>query len=340
MKTITTALLSLFLAFGLLLATTAPALAQSVTPRTISPEDLREMAAAEEASESATDSAIASTSANLASPSAEIVEKIQQKTDEDITETSGRQKSVLAAYLDQHPIGELNWNNFIQKAIRRAIAAGLPANIIVLLLIFPIIASIVAVARHVIGMKGFGIYIPAVLSVAFASTGIVTGIIAFVAVLASAVVTRSLMRRLKLPVLPRTAMLLLGVSVAILALLVLASLYNVNFVLNISIFPLLIIILIAENFMETQMFNSQKEALSITFETLIIAVLCSLLITSEMVQKFVILRPEIVLLAVAVINLAIARYTGLRLLEYLRFRDLLERKESFKPSNGDAQEEE
>lgn len=281
-------------------------------------------------------------SAKLASPSAEVVERLQQKTDQDITETSGQKKSVLAAYLDEHPTGKLSWHNFLQKAIRKAIASGMPANIIVILLIFPIIASLVAFSRHVIGLKGFGIYIPAVLSVAFVSTGILPGIVVFLAVLLTALFTRPLLKKFKLPILPRTAMLLMSVSVAILALMLIGSIYNIDLVIDISIFPLLIIILLTENFMETQLFNSQKEALQITFETLLIAVLCSLIIGSEPIQKFVILRPEMTLIGVALINLAIGKYTGLRFLEYLRFKDLLDPKNKFKDNSleNNSQEEE
>lgn len=284
-------------------------------------------------------------SAKLSSPSAEVVEKLQQKTDQDITETSGQKKSVLAAYLDEHPAGKLSWHNVIQKAIRKAIANGMPANIIVILLIFPIVASLVAFSRHIIGLKGFGIYIPAVLSVAFVSTGIITGVTVFSAVLFTALMTRPLLKKFRLPMLPRTAMLLMSVSIAILALMLAGSVYNINLILNISIFPLLIIILLTENFMETQLFSSQKEALQITFETLLIAVLCSLIIGSEPLQKFVILRPEMTLLGVAIINLAIGKYTGLRFLEYLRFRDLFNRESKFSKfrdgsSEKDSQEEE
>jgi hypothetical protein len=285
-----------------------------------------------------------SDSAKLSSPSAEVVEKLQQKTDQDITETSGQKKSVLAAYLDEHPIGALSWKNFLQKAIRKAIANGMPANLIVILLIFPIIASLVAFSRHVIGLKGFGIYIPAVLSVAFVSTGILTGTVVFAAVLLTALIARPILKKLKLPMLPRTAMLLLCVSIAILALMLIGSIYNINLIFNISIFPLLIIILLTENFMESQLLSSQKEALEITFETLLMAVVCSLILGSESIQKFVILRPELTLFSVAIINLAIGKYTGLRILEYLRFKDLFNQDAKFSKfkdtSSDNSQEEE
>lgn len=296
--------------------------AQPVNPVRFEGDDLESLEAIEES----TAEAEATDSTSLASPSAEIVEKIQQKADEDITETTGRQKSVLAAYLDEHPIGPLNPTNFLQKAIRQAIAQGLPASLVVIILIFPVIASLVALARHVIGFKGFGIYIPAVLSVAFVSTGLVTGIILFIAVLLSAMLARYIVKFLKMPLLPKTAMLLLIVSIAMLFLLTIGSFFKIDLVLNVSIFPLLIIILLTENFMTSQMFASRGEALNVTFETLVLAIVGTLLIDNEAIQRFVILKPELTILLVTVINFAIARYTGLRVLEYFRFKELLRNK--------------
>lgn len=275
---------------------------------------------------SATASATSTESAKLASPSAEIVEKIQEKKDQDITETTGKQKSKLAAYLDDHPIGPLSWNNFIQHAIRQAIENGLAANIVVLMILFPVLATIIAASRHVVGLKGFGIYTPAVLSVAFVSTGIVTGVTIFIAVLLSAILSRKLVKKFKLPYLPRTAMLLLGVSFISLMMLIGASMVSITEIfslISINIFPLLIIILLTENFMESQLFSSQKEALRLTLETLLIAVICALVINLEAVQQFVLLQPELTFLTMACVNFLLGKYTGLRLLEYLRFKSVL-----------------
>lgn len=268
----------------------------------------------------------ASTESKLASPSAEVVQKIQEKKDEDITETGGKQKSKLVTYIEEHPPGPLSWNNFLLHALIKAIEKGLPANIVVLLLLFPLIASLIAVSRHILGLQGFGIYIPAVLSVAFVSTGIFNGVIIFLAVLIFATLTRFLIKKLKLPYLPRTAMLLWGVSILVLGLLVLSSQFNILDLLSINIFPILIIMLLTENFMESQLFNSQKEALKLTFETLLIAVSCAVLISQDAVQMFVILRPELTLIGTAVLNYMIGKYTGLRLLEYLRFSQIINNK--------------
>jgi hypothetical protein len=192
----------------------------------------------------------ASPSADISSSaSANVQQQIQNKKDQDLTETAGKQKSKLAAYLDQHPIGSLAWNNPLQHAIRNSIDRGLPANIIVLLLLFPLVASVIAASRHVVGMTGFGIYIPAVLAVAFVSTGILTGVITFIAVLGAAIFTQ-VVRRIRMPYLPRTAMLLWGVSVFILFGLMAGSYFNMQSLISISIFPSNHDAFV-ENFMET-----------------------------------------------------------------------------------------
>ncbi|MBP7774631.1 hypothetical protein KA078_02465 [Candidatus Woesebacteria bacterium] len=259
-----------------------------------------------------------------ASASALVEEKIQEKRDRDITETTGKQKSKLAAFLDEHPLEALSWHNVLQHGIRRAIDTGLPANIVVLIILFPAITAIISASRHLIGLQGFGIYIPAVLSVAFVSTGISTGVLLFAVVLLATVLLRPITQRLKLQYLPRTALLISGVSLVILIMLIVATITGFNAIVGINIFPLLIMILLMENFMETQISSSKSQAVQLTLETLFIAVICSLLIGWEGLQQTVLLNPEITIITVALGNILVGKYQGLRLLEYLRFRTIIE----------------
>ena len=271
----------------------------------------------------ASQSAIASDSA-IATPSAAVEQVIQQKNDKDITASTSIQKDKLVEILDQNPIQPLSWYNFLQHAIRRAIGNGVPANIIVLILLFPVITSIIAFSRHVIGLKGFGVYTPAVLAVAFVSTGVINGILLFAIILLAAMLMRKLLGRLNLQYLPRTAMLLWGVSIITLGVLMAASYTQLSNLFIINIFPLLIIMLLTENFMESQLASSQSEALQLTLETLLTAVVCSLIISADIVQKYVILQPELTLFIVAMMNIIVGRYAGLRLLEWIRFRSVID----------------
>ncbi len=273
----------------------------------------------------ATDEAEATGEAETASPSADVEQKIQEQTDNDITERTGPQRSRLTTYLTENPPAELSWHNFLQHAIYSAVTNGLSANIVVLLILFPVITSVIAAFRHLIGLRGFGVYAPAVLSVALASTGITTGLIVFFIVLMTALIFRSLTRKLRLQYLPRTAMLLWGVSLVVLLLMIFSAMYEMTFFMAISIFPLLIIMLLTENFIETQLMSSQSQAVRLTIETVLIAIVGSLIIGSETLQRTVILNPEATILGVAVINILVGKYAGLRFLEYFRFESILER---------------
>ena len=205
-----------------------------------------------------------------------------------------------------------------------AVRNGLSANLIVLLLLFPLIAALIAFSRHVVGLEGYGVYTPAVLSVAFVSTGIPTGITIFVAVLAAALLSRFLIKRLRLQYLPRTALMLWGVALAVMLFISLSSALGLDTLHSLNIFPLLIIILLSENFMETQLMSTRSKALRLTFETLVLAALCSLIISFEPIQRLVILNPELTVACVALITIAIGRYTGLRLLERIRFKPIID----------------
>lgn len=272
----------------------------------------------------ATDAASASEAARLASESAAVAEKIQEKKDSDLTETGGKQKDKLAAFLDDNPPEPLAWNNFIQHAIRYAVNEGVPVNTLVLVLLFPMVASLIAASRHMIGLRGFGVYSPAVLSVALVSTGITEGILIFLAIVGTAVLAKRIIWRLKLSYLPRTAMLLWMISLGILGILFIAPSINVVTLMTVNIFPILILVLLAENFLDAQARTKQAEAIALTVETIGLAALSALLLKWEIVQKVALLEPELLIVSTALLNIIIGKFTGLRISERFRFRSIIE----------------
>jgi hypothetical protein len=299
----------------------APLQAQSQPSPTINEIILQNEQAA---TQSATDSADATLSGQLASPSAEVDQRIQERKERDITEPNPVQKGRLAAFLDQNPPGPLSWNNFIQHAIRYAVTEGVQPNVIVLVLLFPLIASLIAASRHMIGLRGFGIYIPAVLSVALVSTGIAEGLIIFLAIVLTALITKRLLRKTKLSYLPRTALLLWTISLGILATLILAPVLNLVTLMSVNIFPILILVLLAENFLDAQARMKQSEAIALTVETISLAFICGLILQADGMQKFALVEPEMLILGTALLNIIIGKFIGLRLTEWLRFRSIIE----------------
>ncbi len=118
-------------------------------------------------------------------------------------------------------------------------------------------------------------------------------------------------------------MLMWAVSAVLFIFLLAAGSLGISAFYTLNIFAILIVMLLTENFMETQLIKSQSEAIRLTVETLILATACSLIVASPSIQQAVIVNPELTLILVAVFNIIIGRYNGLRLLEYLRFRTLL-----------------
>jgi len=226
--------------------------------------------------------------------------------------------------LESQKLGEV-WANPVKYAIRNAIEVGVPTNTIVLLLLLPIVAFIIAASRHLIGLRGFGIFLPAALSVVFVATGPVVGIGLFLGIVLLSVATRFSLNKLQLRLqyLPRMAFILWVVAVGVLGILFAAPVIRRPEITSVSIFPVLILVLLAEDFTRVQIGKSIKIALNLTVETLILALISYFFLTLKPLQNYALLNPEITLIAVAIADVFLGRFIGLRLLEYFRFRKLI-----------------
>lgn len=243
----------------------------------------------------------------------------------DITQKSEESLGPLEKLLNSQQLGSLSVTNIFKYAIRNAVGAGVPANTIVLLLLLPLIAAIIAAARHLIGLRGFGIFLPAALSVVFLAIGPVVGIGLFLIIIAASWIIRIVLRRLKvrLQYLPRMAMLLWFVVLAVLAILFSAPFLEVSGLTNVSIFPVLVLVLLSEDFTKVQMGKNAQTAINLTTETLILALVSFIFLTFQPLQEFALLNPEILLISIFVFDYLIGKYVGLRFMEYWRFRKLL-----------------
>jgi len=252
----------------------------------------------------------ASTSASLGGSAGTL--SIEAVTKQDITERTSAVKGRLEGYLEEKKIGKLNWNNWLQQAIRQAVSKGVSANTIVLVLLFPLVAGLIAAARHLIGLTGFGIFVPAMLSVAFVATGIKVGIIMFAVVFLGASLARKVTERLKLQYLPRMALMMWLVSAAVLAVLLGAVNINLGSLSAVSIFPILILMLLTENFIEVQTGKSRHEATLVMVQTIVMAIIGAVILKTNWVQKLVLLNPEISLLLIALFDTYVGRAYGRR----------------------------
>ncbi len=239
--------------------------------------------------------------------------------------SNSQAESGLETILKNQSLGPVLPSNPVKYAIRSAVAAGVPANTIVLLLLLPLIATFIAAARHIVGIRGFGIFLPAALAVVFVATGPLVGIGLFLIIVFISTITRLILRKIKakLQYLPRMALLLWLVSLGVLGVLFAAPLIPYQEITNVSIFAVLILALLAEDFTRVQLGKSVRTAVSLTSETLLLSLISYILLTLSPIKEFALLNPEVFLLIILASDLLLGRYVGLRFLEIWKFRKLI-----------------
>ncbi len=212
--------------------------------------------------------------------------------------------------------------------IELATGVGVPLETVSLLLMLPIVATLVAFFRQVVGIKAFGIYTPSIVTfafVAFDPKGLKYGIAIFFAVIFVGMMSRYILRPFRLLYLPRVAITLSLISFSMFAILIFGGYFQRTGLAAVSIFPLLIMITLAEKFVSVQIEKGNRVALLLAGETLLISLVGYILITSSFLTASLLSHPWLVLLAIP-INVMLGKWTGLRLIEYVRFYKILSKR--------------
>lgn len=222
------------------------------------------------------------------------------------------------------------WNglNSFRWMIKLAIDRGVSTNTIVLLLLLPLIATLVSFLHYVVGLSGYGIFMPTMIAVAFLATGFFGGLLLFALILVISLVGNFILKKLKIHFWPARAINLMFISVAVFGLMLLTSFVDLIDISSISIFPILFMILLAEEFVRTQLVKSKSEAKNLMIGTIVLAVSGAVLMNFGSVQDFVLKYPELVILIVLISNLLIGNYSGIRLTEIKRFKGAIREKRS------------
>ncbi|MEI8104010.1 MAG: 7TM domain-containing protein [Candidatus Moraniibacteriota bacterium] len=201
---------------------------------------------------------------------------------------------------------------------------GIPQSTVILLLMLPIIATVVAFFRQIIGIKAFGIYTPSIITFAFLAfepKGWKYGTLIFITMILIGMLSRYTLRYLRVLYLPRVAITLTFVSFAMLGVLALGGYFQRTGLATVDIFPLLIMITLVEKFVATQIEKGDKIAIILAIETLFISLVGYFIARSFFLNNLILVSPWIVLLTLP-INVLLGKWSGLRLTELVRFRHI------------------
>jgi hypothetical protein len=233
--------------------------------------------------------------------------------------------------LNQSVYEDLNpWRRWVVSAWARAVRAQVPLQALTLILVLPVIAAIIVIARTVVGIETFGTFSPVIVSLAFLTTGLRWGAAIFAVIVGVGALVRALLQHVRLQLVARLAILIAVVAGIMAALTVVGASFGIGALMNISIFPMVIMSNVIENFSTSQAEFGTREAVRLTINTLGLAAVCYLAIDTTGLQSMLLAFPELLIGAIA-IDIGLGRWRGLRLLEYLRFFDLTRRSDRWAP---------
>lgn len=234
--------------------------------------------------------------------------------------TSGISHNLISFYSGRG-IKELGVTNFMSYTVNYLTNKGVSTENIILMLMLPIIAMIIAFARQFLGIKTFGIYTPTIITLSFLATGLKYGLTIFLAILVVATVARLILRKFRLSYLPRMAIVLTIMAFVILIMFVLAAVTNRVGFISLSVLPILVLIILVEKFVAIQIERGPRTAIMLSLETILVSVVCYFIASWDTAITFVLAYPEVILLTF-VVNILLGKWAGLRISEYIRFRKI------------------
>ncbi len=194
-------------------------------------------------------------------------------------------------------------------------------NVYKILLMIPLGALVVVLMRTIVGIPCFGTFMPILISLAFRETELFYGILLFCIITGTGLAFRFLLERLNLILVPRLSAVLVMVVMLMLGISFLSHELDIDRGISIALFPIVILTMVIERMSISWEENGPFEAIKEGFGSMVIATIGYFVMTNDQLQYLMFSFPELLLFVLALCILA-GRYTGYRLSEVIRFKDL------------------
>jgi hypothetical protein len=191
-----------------------------------------------------------------------------------------------------------------------------------LLMVLPLGAFLVVLARSFVGLKAFGLFTPMLIALAFLQIGPFMGpVVLCSSVLVGMVVTPSLLK------LRMTRVGFLGVLISLIVLVLVALQLFLDTKLQVDAFPVIVCALCVERWWKQWQKDGPKPAARMAFNTFILAVVIQFVMVSHFALALIEWSPLVMPGFTAIAIGILGRYRGLRLSEIHRFAPIwLERR--------------
>ncbi|MFA6132916.1 MAG: 7TM domain-containing protein [Phycisphaerae bacterium] len=189
------------------------------------------------------------------------------------------------------------------------------------LLILPLGALVTSIIRNVVGVQTYGTLTPSLLAISFLQADWLSGGLVFGLVMGLGLGGRALLGRLKLLMGPRLGLVLTFVVLGLAGALNLAGRRGYHTDPAALILPLVVLTMIVERFYISIEENGLGLSLRLLAGTLGVGALCLALLRWRWLGQLAVSYPEAQLFVAAAL-VCVGRYSGYRLTELWRFREL------------------
>lgn len=197
-------------------------------------------------------------------------------------------------------------------------------NLYRILLLVPLGALLIVFLRNIIGIQTFGTFMPVLIALSFRETELLSGVVLFTLIVTLGLLIRFYLERLKLLLVPRLAAVVITVILLMALVSIVSHRMDLEVGLSVALFPMVILAMTIERMSIVWEELGASDAIKQGLGSLAVAAICYLLMFHPQVEHLVFVFPEL-LLVVLSLTLLLGRYTGYRVTELMRFRDLVKK---------------
>jgi len=190
-----------------------------------------------------------------------------------------------------------------------------------ILLLLPLGALITAIFRNMVGLQTFGTFTPGLLALSFVYSDWRTGLLVFVMVMIVGLLSRQLLEKIKLLMVPRLGLIM---TIVVLCMVMAVSIFDhlgITPSARAVVLPVVILTMMIERLHIKSQEDGLRQAARQLLNTFAVAAVCLLVLRWQWLGRLALTYPEGQLFVAAAL-IAVGRYAGYRLSELIRFRDL------------------
>lgn len=198
---------------------------------------------------------------------------------------------------------------------------GVSEMVLKLIIAMSLVATIVSIARYIVGTKSYGIYAPVLLAIAYSYTGLKYGLVITAVVIVTTLLSYRVLRRIRMHYITRIATNYTLLSIFLILFFVIVNRFGLGLenLKNIPPLAFISIAALSDFFVKQYVKKSLLSSLTILLSTAALATIGWFVITRGVINNYLINNLWI-LPALTLLNILLGQYKGLRIKDYFRFR--------------------